>query len=77
MKTSRLFLALAIAAVVAGCASTPPPSAGPEAGAPGSLRPTNEGRRATAGEIMDAYNSGSIPDWFRPADRDAVEKLRR
>lgn len=77
----RLILALALAAVAAGGAPTTKPSAGPEAGAPtaepGDSRRSVPGvRKATAGEIMDAYNSGKIPEWFRAEDRSAVEKLR-
>lgn len=38
--------------------------------------PPSTGRRATAGEIVDAANSGVIPAWFSPEERKAVEKAK-
>ncbi|HTI72087.1 MAG TPA: hypothetical protein VMF06_19080 [Candidatus Limnocylindria bacterium] len=63
MKTAILILLTA----VAGCASR-------------HIQQTSgysaNGRVATAEEIARAAKTGNIPGWFRPADRQAVERLR-
>ena len=38
----------------------------------GSLRP----RRATASELLDAAQTGVIPEWFSTEERKAVERIR-
>lgn len=39
----------------------------------GGVRP----RRATALEILEASQTGKVPDWFSPQERDAVAKVRQ
>lgn len=38
----------------------------------GSLRP----KRATAQELLDAANTGLVPEWFNEAERKAVQRIK-
>lgn len=38
----------------------------------GALRP----KRATAQDLIDAANTGVVPDWFNDAERKAVERIK-
>jgi len=40
----------------------------------GALRPI---RRATASELLDAANSGVVPEWFSEQEKAAVERIKR
>lgn len=50
-----------------------PPPAGFTNNSFGGFRP----RRATALEILEAAQTGNVPDWFSPQERDAVAKVRQ
>lgn len=40
----------------------------------GAMRPI---RRATASELVEAANSGVVPDWFSEQEKAAVERIKR
>jgi hypothetical protein len=63
-------LALVMTAIQ-GCREAPVPMEAPAFVA----RPSR--RVATAIELVDAANTGVVPDWFSPAERAAVERVRR
>ena len=66
-KTPMKAVLLILLLTVAGCASHHAPQT--SGYGPG-------GRVATAEEISRAARTGNIPSWFRPVDRQAVERLR-
>lgn len=83
-----MILLVLLLAVVAGCRRAPdprfaPPPAGftnsgfggyrPDPGSPPvEVRP----RRATASELLEAAQTGQVPEWFSAEERRAVEKIR-
>lgn len=44
-----------------------------------SAPPAADGRprRATAAELVAAAQTGVVPDWFSPAEREAVDRIRQ
>jgi hypothetical protein len=80
MKT---ILAVVLVSLLVGCTKKGAATSGNSA--PSQLPTTNGGweipplpprNRATASDIIEAANSGVVPEWFNDAERKAVERMR-
>jgi len=76
MSATHVPILAFVAAALLGCAKGKPPA---ETTPPETNRPSVDvepaRRRATAGEIVEAAQSGVTPDWFSAEEAAAVRKL--